>query len=579
MTCTLDLRITNGLIVDGTGQPAFEGDIGVRDGRIVAVGEVPGASARTIDARNRVVSPGFIDIHTHYDAQMLWDPLMTISPYHGVTTAFMGNCGFGVAPARAKDHELIIHTLEKVEGMPYESTFAGIEPNWNFETFPEYLDALAARQFGMNACLLVPHTAVRLYVMGDAADQRIATPDEIAVMSRIVREGVEAGAWGFSTSNHKSHIGYRDRMAPSLYASYEEYRALILAMSETGRGTVQAVHGETLSYEAMAHLSMETGRTFTSALIADEHGPGSHLEAETQIEAMQKRGAKLWPQVSPRPFVLRFTLTRANFFAHVAPETIKGAALLDDLFGRISGQPNVEEQIAQIEDPVFRRDLRDRTSSEGWRYLWTKTVVADVAGRPELTGRVLADLAVEQGTHPADVLLDLGVASRLESIFALIYMNGDEEEVSRLLKRPGVRLGVTDAGAHVSELNDAGYATHVLGRWVRELNLFTLEEAIEMLSSRSASLFGMIDRGTLRPGFAADIVVFDPATIAAGALRRVYDLPRGADRLVSDAHGIDHVVVNGTPLISFGELIAQQLPGRLLRSSASGRRRGPYGQA
>jgi N-acyl-D-amino-acid deacylase len=567
MTRTLDLKITNGLIVDGTGQPAYEGDIGVRDGKIVAVGEVSGGATTTIDARDRVVSPGFIDIHTHYDAQMLWDPMMTISPFHGVTTAFMGNCGFGVAPAKPHDHELIIHILEKVEGMPFESTFAGLEPHWTFETYPQYLDALAARNFGMNVCLLVPHTAVRLYVMGEAADRREATTDEVSAMARIVREGVQAGAWGFSTSNHKSHIGYQGRMAPSVYASYGEYRALILAMSELGRGTVQAVHGETLTYEAMAKLSMETGRNFTSALIADESGPGSHLETQAQIEAMQKEGSKLWPQVSPRPFVLGFTMARSNFFAHVAPGTIKGAALLDDLFAKIASHPGVDEQIDQLNDAAFREDLRNRTSSEGWRYLWNYTVIAEFPGRPELTNRVIADLAREQGRHPADTFLDLGVASRLTANFALVYMNGNEDEVSRLLKRPGVRLGVTDAGAHVSELNDAGYPSHVLGRWVRERKLFTLEEAVEMLSSRSASLFGIVDRGTLRPGLAADIVVFDPRTIAAGPLRRVHDLPKGADRLVSDAIGIDHVIINGTPMISSGDVIASKLPGRLLRSS------------
>ncbi len=566
MARPLDLKITNGRIVDGTGQPAFCGDVGVRDGRIVAVGEVGGDAEREIDARDRVVAPGFIDIHTHYDAQMLWDPLMTISPFFGVTTAFIGNCGFGVAPARPEHHELIIHTLEKVEGMPYESTFAGIQPHWDFETFPQYLDALEARRFGMNVCTLAPHTAIRLYVMGEAADQREATESEISAMAEIVREAVMAGAWGFSTSNHKSHIGYRDRLAPSVYAAMEEYRALIFAAHAAGRGAVQAVHGETLTYEALARLSLETGRNFTSGLIADERGPGSHLEAQVRIEALQREGARLWPQVSPRPFVLRFTLLRANFFAHVAPSTIKGAATLDELFREILDQPSLDRQIERLGDPVFRAAFRERTSSEPWRYLWSKTVVAEVPGRPDLVDRNLLELADEQGVHPADLLLDLGAASRLEASFALIYMNGDEQEVSRLLKRPGVRLGITDGGAHVSELNDAGYPGHVLGRWVRERGLFSLEEAVEMLSSRSASLFGIVDRGTLRPGFAADIVVFDPDTIAAGPLRRVYDLPKGADRLVSDAEGIDHVIVNGTPLISLGEVVASPLPGRLLRS-------------
>jgi N-acyl-D-amino-acid deacylase len=567
MSSDFDIKIINGLIVDGTGQASYEGDVGVRNGRIVAIGEVPGNARETIDARHRVVSPGFIDIHTHYDAQMLWDPMMTISPFFGVTTAFMGICGFGVAPARKADHELIIHTLEKVEGMPYESTIAGAGPHWNFETFPEYLDTQAARQFGMNVCMLVPHTAVRLYVMGKDADQREATSAEIAEMARIVREGVEAGAWGFSTSNHKSHIGYNNRMAPSVYASYEEYRSLIHAMSAAGRGTAQIVNGELLPYEVMAKLSIETGRNFTSALITNERGPGSHLANQNLIESMQKEGARLWPQVSPRPIVLRFTLPRSNFFSHVCPGTIQGAALLGDMFARVTEAATVAAQIAVVNDPAFRNELRNRTSSEPWQYLWQNTVVADISGREDLSDRCLSDLAAERGKHPADVLLDLGVESGMQGTFALTYMNGDEEEVGRLLKRPGVRLGVTDAGAHVSELNDACYPGQVLGRWVRERQMFSLEEAVEMLSSRSASLFGMRDRGTLRPGFAADIVIFDPDTISAGKLRKVRDLPKGAERLVSDAKGIDHVIVNGTPMITHNEVIARKLPGRLLRSS------------
>jgi N-acyl-D-aspartate/D-glutamate deacylase len=574
LTDSLDLKIVNGLIVDGTGLPAFEGDIGVRGGKIVAIGDVSGAATRTIDAKHRVVSPGFIDVHTHYDAQILWDPMLTISPFHGVTTAVMGNCGFGVAPVRRSDHELLIRTLEKVEGMPYESTFAGMAPHWNFETYPQYLDLLGARDFGLNVCAMIPHTNVRMFVMGRDADQREATADEIAAMARIVTEGMEAGAWGFSTSAHNAHIGYNDRLAPSLYASYEEYRALILAMSAVGRGTVQAAQGERLTYDALARLSIETGRTFTSPVVTDENGPDSHLKIQAHIEEMQKRGSKLWSQVNPRPFVLRFTLTRPNFFAHVAPGTIPGGVVLDDLFAEVEAHATVEAKRTQLNDAAFREALRDRTSSDAWRYLWTKTIALDVPGRPELLTKTLAEIAQAQGVHPADALIDLGVASNLEAVFAMVYMNGNEDAIARMLKRPGVRLGVTDAGAHVSEVNDAGYATDVLGHWVRERKLFTLEEAIELLSSRSASLFGMTDRGALRPGFAADIVIFDPDTIASGDARRVYDLPLGADRLVSDAHGIDHVIVNGTPMISHGEVIVSELPGRLLRSNASGRSAG-----
>jgi N-acyl-D-aspartate/D-glutamate deacylase len=356
-------------------------------------------------------------------------------------------------------------------------------------------------------------------------------------------------------------------MAPSVYASYDEYRALVLAMSSTGRGTVGVVHGETLTYEAMGRLSIESGRPFTSAVIVDEQGPGSHLPKLSIIASLQKAGAQLWPQVSPRPFVLQFSLTQPNFFSHVAPGTIKGAAFLDDLFAELLNHPTVEARVQLLGEPAFREAFRARTSSEGWSYLWDNTVVTECPGRPELTDRRLGDLARESGAHAADVLLDLGAASRLTVVFALVYMNGDEQELARVLKIAGVHIGVTDGGAHVAELCDAGYPSHVLGRWVRERKTFTLEQAVAMMSSQNASLYGLRDRGTLKAGFAADIVVFDPDTINAGALRRVHDLPGGAPRLVSDATGVDHVINSGTHMISEGQVLSPQLPGRLLRSS------------
>jgi N-acyl-D-amino-acid deacylase len=562
-----DLKITGGLIVDGTGQPAFSGAVGVRDGRIVAVGEVTGSAREEIDATGKVVCPGFIDIHTHYDAQMLWDPMMTISPYFGVTTAFIGNCGFGVAPARPADHERMIRTLEKVEGMPFDSTFTGIEPHWTFETFPEYLDTLDRYEFGMNVCVLVPHTPVRVYVMGEDADRREANQEEISAMAEIVRTGVEAGAWGFSTSNHRGHIGLNGRLAPSVYASLDEYRALILAMSAAGRGTVQAVHGEVLDYATMAKLSQETGRNFTSALITDEQGPGSHHDAEALIEAMQKQGSRLWPQVSPRPFVLGFTFLQSNFFSHVGPEAI-GAEVLDDLFNEIAQLPDRAAQLTLVRDPDFQARFVERTSSPKWSYLFDHTEISEYDPDPSLVTRRIGAIAQQRGVAASELLLDLAANSNLQAVFALVFMNGDDVEVSRVLKRPGVRLGVTDGGAHVSELNDAGYPAYVLGEWVRKRGLFSIEEAVEMLTSRSASLFGIVDRGTVRPGFAADLVIFDPATISATPLHRVNDLPQGAERLVSEPIGIQDVIVNGVPMIRDGEVIETKLPGALLRSKA-----------
>jgi N-acyl-D-aspartate/D-glutamate deacylase len=340
-------------------------------------------------------------------------------------------------------------------------------------------------------------------------------------------------------------------------------------MGQVGRGTVETTRGDVLTVDAMAKIIGETGRPITlSALMADEEGKGSHLGLLHEIEAVQEAGYPLWPQVSPRPITLRFTLNRPNMFSHTAPGTVPGADFLDDLFSTLLARPTIAERIQQLRDPAFREAFRARTSSDGWRYLWDKTVVSDYPADPGLNERSMADLAHQQGVHPSEVLLDLGVASALEAVFALTYLNGDEEEVAKLLKHPGTRIGVTDGGAHVAELCDACYPTDLLGHWVRDRKEFSLEEAVAMLTATSASVYGIADRGTLEPGKAADIVVFDKDKVGATKLRKVRDLPGGAERLVSDAEGVDHVVVNGTPLLAGGHVVVDTLPGRLLRSSS-----------
>lgn len=570
---SFDLKIVNARIVDGSGARSATGSTGsiaIQHGLIVAMGDVIGDADTVVDARGHVVCPGFIDIHTHYDAQIMWDPMLTISPFHGVTTTVIGNCGFGVAPAKPEHHDRILRTLERVEGMPYESTLAGLSPHWTFETFPEYLDAIDRCEPAINVCALVPHSTLRIYVMGDDADQREATPDEIDEMAQIVRGAMLAGAWGLSTSNHKSHFGYKDRLVPSLYASYDEYRALIMAMAESGCGTLETTRGAILDIATLGALGKESGRPITlSALMADEEGKGSHYALLRQIEDVQRQGVELWPQVSPRPITLRFTLTRPNMFSHTAPGTIPGADFLDDLFDRLLEPSTVAERMAVLTDPGFRQEFLERTSSDGWNYLWGKTLVSEVDGRPELTDHPIAALAEAAGRHPSEILLDLGYETELQAIFAVTHLNGDENEVAVLLGHPGTRIGVTDAGAHVSELCDACYPTHLLGHWVRERGEFSLERAVAMLTSEAAQVYGIADRGVLRVGAAADLVVFDPETVGATSLRRVYDLPAGAPRLVSDARGIDHVIVNGQRLLDHGDIVARRRPGRVLRTSTA----------
>jgi len=558
-----DLKVTGGTIVDGSGGAPVRGDLGIRAGRIVAVGDAPGEAAARIDATDRVVAPGFIDVHTHYDAQILWDPMLTISPWHGVTTVVMGNCGFGVAPTRPPHRDLILRTLEKVEGMSLASLKAGCGEDWGFESFPEYLDAVERRGAAINVAAYLGHTPLRLYVLGEDATERPATADEVARMKRLVREAIDAGAIGFASSKSPTHVGYAGRPVPSRQAEVEEIATLAEALGEAGRGVFQATAGPGLFIQELGDIARRIDRPVTwTALLAGLLGPGSHRPLLELSEKVVAEGGLVVPQVACRPLNFDFDLAEPFAFESMA------------IFAPVSAADRAGKA-AIYRDPAFRDAFR-REIREGrmgvFQSGWERMVVSDHPDDTGLVERRLVDVARERGVDPIDLMLDLSLETDLRARFRFAILNFDEDEVAELLQHPATVLGLSDAGAHASQLCDACFSTHLLGHWVRERGTLTLERAVWMLTGRPAEVMGITDRGRLEAGLAADVVVFDPATVGAGSLRRVHDLPTGADRLVADAYGIDAVMVNGQLVRRDGADAVHpdgRLPGRVLRGGAA----------
>jgi N-acyl-D-aspartate/D-glutamate deacylase len=559
---SFDLTIRGGTLLDGSGRPGVRGDLGLRNGAVAAVGEVEGDAAQVIDADGLVVAPGFIDVHTHYDAQVMWDRMLTISPWHGVTTVVMGNCGFGVAPTRPEHRGLIMRTLEKVEGMSLAALEAGLGQAWPFETFPQYLDALERRGTAPNVGVLLGHTPLRLFVMGEEATERTATPEEIARMRGLVREALAAGALGFATSKASTHVGYGGKPVPSRAADLGEIQALAGALGDAGRGIVQATVGRDLFFPEFEAIARATGRPVTwTALLAGMQGPGSHRGLLEKSRALVRQGLAVVPQVTCRTLNFEFQFKAPFLFEGMS--VFRPVAAADD-----AGKTRL------YADPEFRRAFKEsfdrpRAGAVFAGASWERTWISWCPSEPGLEERTVSAVAAERGVHPIDLALDLALATKLEARFRMAVFNHDEDEVAELLAERDTVLGLSDAGAHASQLCDACFATYLLGHWVRDKQAIALPEAVRMLTSRPAEVFGITDRGRLAPGLAADVVVFDPATVGAGPLRRVYDLPAGADRLVADASGVEAVIVNGTVVRRGGrDAVAPDgpLPGALLRN-------------
>jgi N-acyl-D-amino-acid deacylase len=531
--------IRGGTVVDGTGSPGVAADVAIEHGHIAEIGTNLRGD-RTLDATGHVVAPGFIDIHTHYDAQVFWDPALTPSCFHGVTTVVAGNCGFSIAPTRAADRNLMARTMEKVEDMDVACLEAGIP--WDFETFPEYLASVERHGCALNYSAYVGHTALRIFVMGSEASERVATDAEIQQMTAMVGEAMDAGAAGFATSFAVTHLGADGRPIPSRVADRREIDALCHAVGAAGRGVVGINGGENLPFASTYELQRAVGAPFTYTAVLTTP-QGQHLKAIDIHRDGWAAGGRVWPQVTCRP--LSFSMTM------VEPFTLNTCPVFAELMPRTR-----DERRAAYADPTWRARVRDAwATKKGIPPRWETYEVMESTSHPELIGRRLTDLATGAGVDPFDLLLELTLAEpdlllRVKAVLA----NDDPDGIAFLLQEPNCTLGLSDAGAHIGQLCDAPMSTDLLGNWVRERGVLTLEAAVRKLTSVQADLFNFADRGRLQPGAWADVVVFDPDTVAPGPLRRVRDFPADAERLTADSpSGVRHVLVNGVAIRTDGE--------------------------
>jgi N-acyl-D-aspartate/D-glutamate deacylase len=555
-----DVIIRGGTVVDGTGKPGYQSDVAVTDGVISEIG--PKLDGTTeLDASGQVVSPGFIDIHSHYDAQVFWDSSLTPSSFHGVTSVVAGNCGFSIAPCRPQHRELLARTLQHVEDMDLDTLNAGIP--WDFETFPQYLDSVARHGTALNYGVYVGHTAVRLFVMDeDGYEREFPTDQELAAMQQVVREAVDAGAMGFATSSSGTHSGDKGRPVPSRLASRDELEALLAPLGELGKGVAALLPGEKIKHADVYDIQRKLGRPLTWTALLTVKGFPWHEDIIRDNDAARAKGGQVWPQVTVRPLMFQMNL-REPFTFNMAPAFAELIALSET------------ERKERYADPVWRKRAIEELDTKAFlRTNWGALEVAETSKHPELVDRRVVDIAKERGCTPLDVMLDLSLEENLETRFRSVLANNDPDAIEWLLGREGVLLGLADSGAHVSQLCDACLPTDLLGNWVRERPVLTIERAVNKLTGEPAGVFGLDDadggRGILREGMAADITVFDPDTVAPGPLRRIRDFPANGERLTADhPSGMIHTIVNGEPIRVDGEPREAGLaakPGVVLRS-------------
>lgn len=544
----MDAVLRGATVVDGTGAPRRRADVQISGGTIAAVGDVGPSDLPEVDLSGLVLSPGFIDVHTHLDAQLFWDPDLTPSSWHGVTTAVIGNTGFGIAPCRPEDRDTTMDTLELVEGMNGRTLRAGID--WSFQTFPEYLASVRRLPKRLNVAAMMPHSCVRTYVMGsDAATSRGATDEEIAQMCSMVDEGLAAGAVGLSSSQAPSHMGAHGRPVPSRFASRKEIVALVSRVASSGRGISEITYGPLFDITEVAQMTRDLGARITwGSLLTGLFGaPGAAMELLEKARAVSD---DIWPQVSCREIVFQMSLLSPYFFSEVrgfdevmALPAEARATLYADAGWRDRARPDVERPRVG----AYHRISIEETRLHG-----------------DLVGRTMHDLGHERGVHPFDLMLDLALAETLTTRFRVVSRNDEPVEHRQLVTDPRTILGGHDAGAHVDMVCDAGFPTHLLGHWVRDEGALTLEQAVWRLSGQPAEVFGLHRRGRIAPGLAADLVAFDPDAVANRSNERRFDFPAGTDRLVSQSVGIEQVWVGGTAVRRDGVDLTSVSPGALV---------------
>ena len=554
-----DLVVKNGKVIDGSGLPGFHADVAVSDGHIVEIGNVTGPARQSLNAEGLVVAPGIIDNHTHYDAQVTWDPLCTYSCYHGITTVVMGNCSLAMAPAHKEDRDNLAGVLSHVEAIPLEAIEAGVK--WTWETIPEYLDALD-KKLGINVASLIGHSAVRRYVMGDASQERHATAEEVAAMKAIVREGLEAGAVGVSFERNLRHFDWHGRLAPTNLASEEEIFAVAGVADEIGRGVIQ-FGGDRAISTRLAKASRRP--VFYGNITQQAVAPDKWRKQLTEAENLMRQGHRGYQFVMPRPGDLRYTLKTAQHFD--AMPTWKNVMLLPlDQRKEVFRDPATRAKLhfEAVETPLNPDLAGDFTRRWDLQFVFKPAL----AKNEHLTGKSVAEIAREQNKDVLDAFLDLALEENLETEFERREVNSDQAAMTALLTSPYTVIGQSDGGAHVVFRTDYSYSTYLLSHWVREKQIMSVEEAIRKLTFVPASLFGFSDRGLLRPGMAADLMVFDPTTIAPLEPGVAQDLPGGAKRRKQLAKGIEWTVVNGQVLMEHGQHTGVY-PGKVARTGAA----------
>jgi len=559
----LDVRIDGGTLIDGTGAPGRRGSLGIRDGRIVAMGQVSEPARQTIDADGRVVAPGFVDIHTHYDAQVFWDPLLSPSSLHGVTTVVGGNCGFSIAPLTPEAGAYLMPMLARVEGMPLESLELGVP--WDWRSFGEYLSRLEGR-LALNAGFLVGHCAVRRVVMGERSVGHEATPQELAAMVALLQESIRQGGLGFSTTIAPTHNDAAGDPVPSRHASRDELVALARALRDLPGTCLEMIPGVSLWTERekqlMTDMSLAANRPLNWNLLAPNAQNPEF--AEHQLGASDyaaERGATVVALTPPAPPVVRINLATGFVF-----DALPGWA---DLF-----KNDIEERKRRLRDPAYRRKLDEGANSEAAGLLrglarWENLVI-DQVDRPEhagLRGRRVGEIAKEQGKAPFDCLLDLAISEDLKTSFMPAAI-GDDDASWRIRAKawrdPRTVVGASDAGAHLDMIDTFAFSTVLLSQ-ARDRDLISVEEAVQLLTDGPARLYGLRERGRLANGWRADVVVFDAEHVASGPIHFRHDLPGGSGRLYADAIGIDHVLVNGVEIVRQGKDTGAR-PGTVLHS-------------
>ena len=564
-----DLVIKNGTVIDGSGLPRYRADVAVRHGRVAAIGRIREAAREVIDADGQVVTPGFIDGHTHMDAQVFWDPYGTCSCWHGVTTVVMGNCGFTLAPCGKSERHLVVRNLERAEDIAAEAMDAGID--WTWTTFPEFLDRVEMLPKGINYAGYVGHSALRTYAMGERAFEKEASEDDLRPMERELRDGIRAGAIGFTTSRSPSHETPDRRPVASRLASWDEVRRLVGVMGEMNAGVFELA-GERAGgdperlrdyHVRLRDLAVETGRPVTWGLFSRREEPDLWRTYVALLEETAARGGRMFAQVHSRALTVVLSFKTQLPFDRLP------------VWRELRALP-LEEQKQRLRDPELRRRLVEAAKERDERrpigaearlgsYEWI--FVMDTPDGPH---RSVAAVARERGIDPVEAIIDLALEKDLDRFFLQPIANENQDHALELMKHPRTVVTFSDSGAHVSQIMDASLQTHLLSHWVRAKQAMSLEQAVRMLSFEPATHWGFLDRGLIREGLAADLLVFDPETIAPEMPEVVRDLPAGARRLTQRARGIAATVVNGEVVLRDGKPTGA-LPGQLLRGGARGR--------